>query len=221
MNTVSNTQHNIKNRDTPNDVIYTPKALVKLHIGEVSDYVEDNYSKSKKFHILDPCAGERAYYKRFKNTYGYGLDTDFVEKIKFEENEITQGKDFFKNENVGKYDMIIGNLPFSLTGRFLKKSVELQPTVISYLMPIYGLTPARMEFMEENGYKLAKIKQFKWYVCMGMCAFCTWVNEDYGPDDKVEVTYDRTVWYKVDVWAEKKAKQKAREEKKAKKGKKN
>ena len=32
MTTVTNTQHDIKHRDAPNDEIYTPKGLVKLHI---------------------------------------------------------------------------------------------------------------------------------------------------------------------------------------------
>jgi len=210
MTSVSTTQHNIKHRLKPNDKIYTPKALVKLHLNEIM-----NLSFADPIKILDPCAGKGAYYKGFQKKYGFDLEKVGID---FNENEITQGEDFFKEYHlVGEYDMIIGNLPFSLTEQFLKRSAELKPKVISYLMPMYGLTAARQEMMEDYGYKLAKIKQFKWYVCMGMCAFVTWVKKDFEgfyTDGKVDVTYDRTVWYKIDVWAKKKAKQRDRDLKK-------
>jgi len=206
MSTVTTTQHNIKHRVKPNDAIYTPKALVKLHYDEISDF-------GIKGVILDPCAGDGAY-KR-------GIIGRECGAYVFSSNEITQGKDFLKNTGTGNYDIIIGNLPFSLTEKFLIKSAELKPDIISYLMPIYALTAARTEMMEKKGYKLVKLKLFKWYVCMGMCCFATWIKtsrlHQYVDNENVELTYDRTVWYKIDVWAKKKAKQKAREEKKEEK----
>ena len=206
MSTVTTTQHNIKHRVKPNDAIYTPKALVKLHYDEISDF-------GIKGLILDPCAGDGAYKRVI-------IGRESGEYV-FSSNEITQGKDFLKNTGTGNYDIIIGNLPFSLTEKFLIKSAELKPDIISYLMPIYALTAARTEMMEKKGYKLVKLKLFKWYVCMGMCCFATWIKtsklHQYVDNENVELTYDRTVWYKIDVWAKKKAKQKAREEKKAKK----
>lgn len=237
MTSVTTTQHNIKHRVKPNDAIYTPKALVKLHFEELSEYISplmgiDPCLYEFDYEILDPCAGDGAYTRGFKEWYANHLKEQNEKGCKFDEcynvetNEITQGKDFFKNENVGKYGLIIGNLPFSLTEKFLIKSAELKPDIISYLMPIYALTPARIEMMKQKGYELIKVKQFKWYVCMGMCCFATWfrnefqylIKEEKGDGgEKVDFTYDRTVWYKVDVWAKKKAKQKAREEKKAKK----
>lgn len=243
MTSVTTTQHNIKHRQKPNDKVYTPKALVKIHFEELSEYISPImgidpclYEFGNK--ILDPCAGDGAYERGLKEWFANHLlqnnEKDYFDYQEFpytvETNEITQGKDFFKNEYVGDYNLIIGNLPFSLTEKFLIKSAELKPDIISYLMPLYALTPARIEMMEQKGYQLIKIKQFKWYVCMGMCCFATWFRDDFkyllrdekggailgakvkfGP--KVDFTYDRTVWYKIDVWAKKRAKQKAREEK--------
>ena len=43
------------------------------------------------------------------------------------------------------------------------KSVELKPRVISYLIGVNNLTARRIEFMNNNGYYLAKIKMLKVY----------------------------------------------------------
>jgi hypothetical protein len=240
MTSVTTTQHNIKHRLKPNDKIYTPKALVKLHFEELSEYISPLMGVGPDIYkfegsILDPCCGDNAYTRGLKEWYANHLKEQNEEQegwLKFpfsvDTNEITKGRDFFKNEKVGDYDLIIGNLPFSLTEKFLIHSAELKPDIISYLMPLYALTPARIEMMEKKGYKLVKIKQFKWYVCMGMCCFATWFRDDYKDllieekggyyiedtakiYDKVILTYDRTVWYKIDVWAKKKAKQRDRD----------
>ncbi len=245
MSTVTTTQHNIKHRVKPNDAIYTPKALVDLHYREIYELlIAAKRERERVVNILDPCSGDGAYYRGYlrkfklteeeeKHSIGGLKQIHNTSSYNFTSNEITQGKDFLKNNNEGAYDIIIGNLPFSLTEQFLRKSAELKPDVISYIMPVYGLTPARIDMMKKLGYTLTKVKQFKWYVCMGMCCMATWVcmsdfNIYYNDDaidlwswirwkENVRLSYDRRVWYKIDVWAKKKAKKKAREEKKAKK----
>ena len=221
MNTVSNTQHNIKHRDKPNDKIYTPRALVKLHLEELKFHIKVYGQKLDGWKgLLDPCAGEGAYYNMF-STY-------FPEKYIYSYCEIEEGGDFFKALNVTpdgvecadsvKDGIIVGNLPFSLIDAFLEKSVSLEPEYISYLMPMYAITPARQEMMEQNGYSLIGLKHFKWFVCMGMCCFATWrkmkkVFKIYkGKQRRVvspgstSVTYDRTVWYPIEEWEAKKKK---------------
>ena len=65
-----------------------------------------------------------------------------------------------------QFPFICSNPPVSLIYRWLEKSVELKPEVISYLIPIYAPTPVRLELMERAGYYLVDIHQFKWNVVM-------------------------------------------------------
>ena len=110
----SQINHNIRRRQKPNDVFITPLALAKKHIKLVN-----RYCSRENALWLDPCKNSGNYYNNF-----HKKNKDYC--------EILENKDFFKyNKNV---DVICSNPPFSLISRWLKKSVELKPEVISYLI---------------------------------------------------------------------------------------
>jgi hypothetical protein len=139
----SHTSTKIKNREKPNDVFYTPINLVNKHISMI-DYIESDI-------WYDPFYGEGAYYNNFPT----------VNKIW---TEISKGKDFFSFTE--KCDIICSNPPYSILDDVLKKSVELNPKCISYLIAMHNLTPTRIEYMNNNGYYLNKLHMMKvrgWY----------------------------------------------------------
>ena len=155
--------HAIKNRKTPRDVFVTPPALALHHIkfsfGE--DIDDDLYKETNDIvNVLDPCchSEDGSYIKHLREL---NFNVDYC--------EITMDKDFFKYEGRedGLYtNTIIGNPPYSLLDKWLKKSVELNPQIISYIIGQGNLTAKRIEFMNKNGYSLTKtkmLKVFKWY----------------------------------------------------------
>ena len=156
----------IKKRINPNDVFITPKKLSKKCI-DMIDFKEEEI-------WYDPFKNNGSYYNQFPN-----------ENKKW--SEILEGKDFFEfNEKV---DIISSNCPYSLMDKVLKKSVELNPRVIQYLIGIGNLTCKRIEFMEKAGYGLTKMhycKIFKWY---GMSVIVQFEKKTQGI-----ITYDRVVW---------------------------
>ena len=163
----SKTSHNIKKRDNPNDVFITPLKLAKKHIDKIV-YKEDDV-------WYDPFKNNGSYYNQFPNENKLW-------------SEILENRDFFDfNEKV---DIICSNPPYSMIDKVLEKSVSLNPSVISYLIGINNLTPKRIEYMEQNGYKISNIhlcKVFKWY---GMSCIVIFEN---GLDKSV-LDYDRVVW---------------------------
>jgi hypothetical protein len=137
--------HSIKSREKPKDVFYTPETLVREHLQLIMEYVKED----DKWY--DPFYGEGIYYNAFP-----------TENKVFTEIEI--GKDFFGFKD--KVDMIVSNPPYSMIDKVLEHSVRLEPRVISYLIGMGNLTAKRMEYMNQNGYGLAKLhmtKVFKWY----------------------------------------------------------
>ena len=164
--TKSNTSHNIKQRETPNDVFITPLKLAKYNIDMIEYKEEDVW--------YDPFKNNGSYYNQFPN-----------ENKKW--SEILEEKDFFTFDE--KVDIICSNPPYSMINKVLEKSVELKPRIISYLIGVNNLTAKRMEYMENNGYYITKIhmcKVFKWY---GMSMIVVW-EKDKNPI----MSYDRVVW---------------------------
>jgi hypothetical protein len=225
---IISTQHKIKNRTTANDVFITPRPLALEHIEIVKNILEnitcDGWEAQA---ILDPCRNNEngSYYSQLK-TSGTFCEP-YVDWC-----EISEGRDFFKYTEGKKYDVIMGNLPFSLTAKWLEHSVKMNAQIISYLMPVYSLTAKRLEMMEAAGYYLENMHQFKWYVCNGMCCFATFIRRGIpsylpvldkpdGSFDKRYIcnpfTFNRKVWYTIDKWEEKKKRKLEREQKKWKK----
>ena len=135
--------HLIKNREVPLDVFYTPLSVVKQHLLLIDAKEEDKW--------FDPFFGEGIYYDNFPTENKCWT-------------EINKGKDFFEfNDPV---DIICSNPPFSMLDKVFKKSVELKPRIISYLIGVNNLTPKRIEDMNRAGYGLSKchmLKVKKWF----------------------------------------------------------
>jgi len=160
------TSHNIKQRETPNDVFITPLKLAKYNI-DMIEYNEDEI-------WYDPFKNNGSYYNQFPN-----------ENKKW--SEILEERDFFTFDE--KVDIICSNPPYSMINKVLEKSVELKPRIISYLIGINNLTAKRLEYMENNGYYITKLhmcKVFKWY---GMSMIVVWEREK-----KAIISFDRVVW---------------------------
>lgn len=169
----SKINHQIKKRTIANDKFYTPVKLVKNHLEYVKEYVEDNDK------ILDPFFGTGNYYNNYNSIFKNNI---------FDFTEIELGKDFFEyNEQV---NVIISNPPYSIIDKVLKKSVELNPHTISYLIGHGNLTNRRIEYMNSNGYYLSKLfftKVWKWY---GMSVIVVFTKKS----QKNCIDFDRTIW---------------------------
>ncbi len=164
----SKTSHSIKQRTKPNDVFITPLDLAKKAI-EMIEYGESDV-------WLDPFKNSGNYYNQFPT------------ECRKEYTEILEEKDFF---DFDKEDITIvcSNPPYSLLDDVIKKTIELKPRVINYLLGINNLTARRMEMLENAGYGLTKMhmcKVYKWY---GMSVIVQF--EIFKPSI---ITMDRVVW---------------------------
>ena len=162
----SNTSHKIKKRDNANDIFITPLALAKKAIEMVE------YTPADKW--LDPFKNDGSYYNQFPND----------NKVY---TEILENKDFFEYND--KVDIICSNPPYSLMDSVIKKSIELQPHTINYLIGLGNLTTRRIEMFEKAGYGLSKLHMCKVYSWYGMSVIVQFVKDK----DNV-ITYDRQVW---------------------------
>lgn len=133
----------IKKRESPNDVFYTPPAVVDIHLNMIEHRQGDKW--------FDPFKGKGAYYDKYP--------TEIKDWC-----EITDGRDFFAYAE--PVDIIVSNPPYSLIDDVLAHSVKLNARIISYLIGQNNLTAKRIEYMNNQGYGLSKIhitKVFKWY----------------------------------------------------------
>jgi len=163
---MNKTNDKIKKRIIPNDIFITPLQLAKNHIDMIQ------YNKDDIWY--DPFKNNGSYYNQFPNKNKLWT-------------EILDGKDFFEfNENV---NIICSNPPYSLMDKVLKKSIELKPHTISYLIGIHNLTTKRIEYMENSGYYITKIHLTKVYKWFGMSVIVIWEKNKNSIID-----YDRNIW---------------------------
>ena len=166
-------QKKIKQRAVPNDIFLTPLPLVKIHLGLVKKYVDDNDL------ILDGFFGTGNYFHSF---------SDVFKNNTFDYTEINLGLDFFEySKNPG---VIISNPPYSCIDEVLTKSVDLNPHTISYLIGINNLTCKRIEYMNSKGYFLDVLyftKVWKWFGMSCIVVFTNKVNKNI-------IEFDRIVW---------------------------
>ena len=120
---------NIKDRQKPNDRIYTPPAVVDIML----KYVEEGET------TLDPCRGQGAFHNK--------LEGDWC--------EIDEGKDFFEYNS--KVDTIIGNPPYSILSKWLDHSYTIAQKKIIYVIGMYSLTPIRLERASNKGFNLTHL----------------------------------------------------------------
>jgi 16S rRNA A1518/A1519 N6-dimethyltransferase RsmA/KsgA/DIM1 with predicted DNA glycosylase/AP lyase activity len=156
--------HSIKHRKNAKDIFYTPELVAKTHISLIK---QDGL-------WLDAFKGKGVYYDNFP------YKKDWC--------EIIDGKDFF-DYNICP-DVIISNPPYSILDKVFKKSIELNPTIISYLLLHGSMTPRRIKMFNDAGYGLTSIyitKVFKWY---GMTEAYTF---EKGKPNIATITYDRIV----------------------------
>jgi hypothetical protein len=164
----SKTAHTIKKRANPNDVFLTPPELALKAINMVEGVETDIW--------FDP----------FKNTGNYYNQFPCAEANK-RYTEILEGKDFFEYE--GRVDIICSNPPYSLMDMVIKKSIELRPRVINYLIGINNLTCRRIEMLNEAGYGLTRMHMCKVYKWFGMSCIV-----QFEKDKENIISFDRQVW---------------------------
>lgn len=162
----SNISHKIKSRTNANDIFITPLDLAKKAINMI-DYTDTDI-------WYDPFKNNGSYYNQYPN------DNKLY-------SEILENKDFFDFDE--KINIICSNPPYSFLDNVIKKSIELKPRIINYLIGVGNLTARRIEMFEDAGYGLTKIhmcKIFKWY---GMSFIV-----QFEKDKTSIISFDRIVW---------------------------
>jgi len=128
-----------------NDVCHTPLHIARLMIA---------MCKLKEGQrVLDPCRGKNGVF--FHNFPSYTIN-DWC--------EIEDDKDFFDYN--GTADIITGNPPFSLFGKWIDKTLQLSPNKICYIFGSLNLTTARLNKFKAAGYGITALHMFKntyWY----------------------------------------------------------
>lgn len=127
----------IQNRDNPNDVIFTPKdvALKMIEMCEIK----------KEMSVLDPSRGGGVFFDNLPE-----CQKDYC--------EITEKKDFFKCEK--KYDLIIGNPPYSLWTKWIEHTMKLT-NKFCYILGVLNFTDTRIRDIISNGFGITKIHLLK------------------------------------------------------------
>ena len=125
---------NIKEREIPNDIVFTPLA-VAMKLIEMAEIKESDK-------VLDACKGEGVFFDNLPN-----CQKDYC--------EIVEGKDFFEYES--RIDVIICNPPYSLYTRWINKCIYLSPQKIAFVMGSLNLTTKRLKILEDNNYFLTKM----------------------------------------------------------------
>tara|TARA_R110000744_G_scaffold195815_1_gene314945 strand:- start:970 stop:1479 length:510 start_codon:yes stop_codon:yes gene_type:complete len=157
----------IKKRDKANDVFITPLPLAKKHI-DLIEYEDGDI-------WYDPFKYSGNYYNQFPN------DNKLW-------SEILEDKDFF-NFNI-EVDIICSNPPYSMLDKVIKKSIELNPHTISYLIGQNNLTAKRIETLNTAGYGLYKCVMMKVWDWYGLSYIV------YFKKDKPNcIDIDRTIYY--------------------------
>lgn len=124
-----------------NDVIYTPKP-VALRMIELCNITPD-------MKVLDPCYGGGVFYENLPD-----CDKHWC--------EIAKGKDFFSETD--KYDLIIGNPPYSLWSKWIDHTIKLTDK-FCYIFGYLNFTPFRIEELMQKGFGITHLTyvQVDWW----------------------------------------------------------
>jgi hypothetical protein len=173
--TSSSVSHKIKQRDVARDIFITPRELAKQHI---------EFCNSKETDIwFDPCRYNE------NGSYYSQMPADRREWC-----EILEGRDFLKIEKCDYSNIICCNPPYSLLDKWIKKCIFFKPRIICLLIGVGNLTARRIEWFEEAGYGLNKLRMLKVQKWYGMTYM---VHFELGADSIMEI--DRKVWYEDPV----------------------
>ena len=182
--------HKIKKRKTANDVFVTPRELGRMHIEATRQCLPQALKDSDSVVWYDPFRLNEngTYFSQFPTAQKKWA-------------EIEEGRDFLKYVP-GHVDVICSNPPYSIIDKIFKKSCELAPQIISYLIGVNNLTSRRLEMMNKAGYKLTYVKMLKVKKWFGMSFITVFVrisdNNTISSSDNV-IDYDRKVWKEVDT----------------------
>ena len=127
----------VRKKSERSDKYYTPKTLVKIHLELLMPIVPAGSL------ILEPARGQGAYYDYFQLAFP---------TCSYDYCEIDEGKDFLQYSIGNSPEVIITNPPFSLLQKFIDKSIELRPLIISFLLNQYAVTPCRIRDFNNAGY---------------------------------------------------------------------
>ena len=134
-----------------------------------------DYKEGDKW--LDPCKNDGSYYNQFPTE-----NKDYC--------EILENKDFLKYDK--HVDIIIQNPPYSIMDIWIKKNIELNPKIISFLIGVNNLTTRRLEWLYDAGYGLTKLKMLKVWKWYGMSYIVV-----FEKDKPTIMQIDRKVWREV------------------------
>tara|TARA_R110000851_G_scaffold253319_1_gene405775 strand:+ start:286 stop:804 length:519 start_codon:yes stop_codon:yes gene_type:complete len=157
----------IKKRDKANDVFITPLTLAKKHIDLIEHEDSDIW--------LDPFKNSGNYYNQYPNDNKLWC-------------EILEGEDFFLFNT--EVDIICSNPPYSMLDKVIKKSIELKPHTISYLIGQNNLTAKRIETLNKAGYGLYKCVMMKVWDWFGL-SYIVYFKKD--KPNCIEI--DRKIYY--------------------------
>jgi hypothetical protein len=124
-------------KSKPNDKIYTPlrMALTMIHMCDITP----------EMRVLDCCKGGGIFY-------------DNLPECQKDWCEIDDGKDFYDCHE--KYDLIIGNPPYSQWDRWIEHTMKLTDK-FCYVFGTFNLTERRMGNILEKGYGITKLHIMK------------------------------------------------------------
>jgi len=189
----SKTATKIKSRAVPKDVFITPRdlALKAINICQAS------LPNSPIGEYLDSF---NYWYDPFRNSDDGSYYSQFPEGQAKCWAEITEGRDFFTHYPIPPGSMMPGKLiicsnpPYSMLDAVIKRCIMLNPIAINLLIGVNNLTPRRMEWLEEAGYKLDNLHMCKIYQWFGMSFICNWTKSKILTGKKSCLQYDRKVW---------------------------
>ncbi len=133
-----------------NDIYYTPLpvAIKMINMCDIQPYMK----------VLDPSYGQGVFYNNLP-----------ICKKSF--CEIEMNKDFFNETE--RYDLIIGNPPYSLWSKWLEHTMKLTDK-FCYIFGVMNLTSPRLKQIIDNGYGITKIHlvAIEWWFSASYLIIC-------------------------------------------------
>jgi hypothetical protein len=129
-----------------NDLYETPLDPIFSLISAVGSEIKDCKA------ILEPSAGSGNIVRAFAELNWTAVELEAQHKPKLTETgkEVVCPQDFLTWEPTLRWDLVLGNPPFSLAKQFIEKSLTLSPKVILLLRLAITESQARKSFWQEQ-----------------------------------------------------------------------